>query len=150
MGSESDDQPMGHQSLLWYRKAVNPFEGRADNGTAISAAGRVHMNLQDLVAYGRMHLDGELGTGNFLKSETWQRLHTPVTDDYAYGWVVSQSLAGQSPVIWHNGSNTLWYALLLLSPEKNTVLAFVTNVGKIQKAEKAFIEAAKHIFDKLE
>ena len=149
MGSAPDDQPMGHNSMLWNRKAVNPFEGRADNGPAISAAGRAHMNLQDLIAYGRMHLDGELGTGNFLKIETWQRLHKPVIDDYAYGWVISKSLVGQDPVIWHNGSNTLWYALLILSPEMNTVLAFVTNVGRVQKAERAFIQAAKQIFDKL-
>ena len=72
------------------------------------------------------------------------------TLDYAYGWVVSKSLVGQDPVIWHNGSNTLWYALLMLSPEKNTVLAFVTNVGRVQKAERAFIQAAKQIFDRLD
>ena len=108
------------------------------------------MNLQDLTAYGRMHLDGELGTGHFLKTETWQRLHQPVTEDYAYGWVVSKDLAGQSRLIWHNGSNTLWYALLMLNPDMNTVLTFVTNVGKVQRAEKAFIQAAEQIFAMLD
>lgn len=144
-GDGPDDQPMGHRALLWYRKAVNPFEGRADNGPVISAAGRAHMNLQDLVAYGRMHLDGERGADSFLKAQTWQRLHRPLMNDYAYGWVnVEHGWAG-GPVIWHNGSNTLWYALLMLIPDKNAVIALVTNDGTGGKAERAFNDAAEQI-----
>ena len=38
--------------------------------------------------------------------------------------------------------NTLWYALMLL-PAKNTVLAFATNDGAIEEAEKAFVGLAR-------
>lgn len=48
-------------------------------------------------------------------------------------------------MIWHNGSNGLWYTLLILLPGTKTVLAFVTNDGAIKLAEKSFLEAAKEI-----
>ena len=149
-GDGPDDQPMGHYSLFRYRKPVNPFEGRADNGPVISAAGRAHMNLHDFVKYGRQHLDGELGINQFLKTDTWQKLHKPIINDDAYGCSKTVRECASGPVIWHNGSNTMWYALLMLIPEKNAVLAFVTNNGAIRKAEQAFTQAAKQIVDQLD
>jgi hypothetical protein len=48
-------------------------------------------------------------------------------------------------VTLHNGSNTLWYALLLLVPARNSVLAFATNDGAIRRAENAFGELAREL-----
>ncbi|MDE0348468.1 MAG: hypothetical protein OXM56_01985, partial [Gammaproteobacteria bacterium] len=48
-------------------------------------------------------------------------------------------------VLWHNGSNTLWYALLMLLPARNTVLAFATNDGAIRVAETAFVKLAREL-----
>ena len=45
-------------------------------------------------------------------------------------------------MIWHNGSNTMWYALLILLPVWNMVLAFATNDGAVRRAETAFGELA--------
>ena len=149
-GHGPDDQPMGHYDIWWYRTPANPFKGRADNGPVLSAAGRAHMNLHDLVTYGRKHLEGELGLDHFLNTDTWQRLHKPIMNDYAYGWVNTVRDWAGGPVIWHNGSNTMWYALLMLIPEKNAVFAFVTNNGAIRKAEKAFVQAAQQISSQLD
>lgn len=145
VGEGPDDEPMGHFTVLGFRKPANPFKGRADNGPVMSAAGRAHMNLRDLLAYGRLHLDGELGTADFLKTETWRRLHHASENDYAYGWANKEQDWAGGPVIWHDGSNRMWYALLMLVPHKNIVLAFVTNNGAIKKAEKAFTLAAEQI-----
>ena len=49
------------------------------------------------------------------------------------------------PVLWHNGSNTMWYALLVLVPSRSTVLAFATNDGAIRRAETAFSALAKEL-----
>ena len=48
-------------------------------------------------------------------------------------------------MLWHNGSNTLWYPLLMLLPGRNTVLAFATNEGAIQTAEAAFVELVREL-----
>ena len=48
-------------------------------------------------------------------------------------------------MLWHNGSNTMWYALLILVPPRNMVLAFATNDGAIRRAETAFGELAREL-----
>ena len=60
-------------------------------------------------------------------------------------------VSGRSPSdgapmrFWHNGSNNLWYALLMLLPSSNTVPAFVTNDGAIEAADLAFVELAENL-----
>ena len=101
------------------------------------------MTILDLARYGAAHLDGESAVSpTLLPHAAWERLHAPVLNDYARGWVrYERDWAGGS-VLWHNGSNTLWYALLMLLPAKNTVLAFATNEGAARAAETAFVELA--------
>jgi hypothetical protein len=40
-------------------------------------------------------------------------------------------------VYWHNGSNTMWYALVVFIPGKNMVVAVTSNDGDIKQAESA-------------
>jgi hypothetical protein len=40
-------------------------------------------------------------------------------------------------VYWHNGSNTMWYALVVFIPGKNMVVAVTANNGDIKAAESA-------------
>ena len=146
-GDAPNQEPIGHRVLLrWFRLRMDPFETRADNSPVMAPAGAVHMTILDLARYGTAHLDGESAPSpTLLPHAAWERLHTPVRDDYARGWVrVERDWAGGS-VLWHNGSNTLWYALLMLLPARNTVLAFATNEGAIQAAETAFVELAREL-----
>ena len=46
-------------------------------------------------------------------------------------------------VYWHNGSNTMWYALVVFIPEKNMVVAVTSNDGDIEQAEAAAWEIVK-------
>ena len=101
-------------------------------------AGAVHMSLGNLCKYAMEHLRGELGAGKLLTAETYKRLHTPRLQDYACGWVVKQP-THEIPctVYWHNGSNTMWYALVVFIPDKNMVVAVTSNDGDIKAAESA-------------
>ncbi len=142
-GDKPNQEPLGHMKLLWFRFAVDPFEATADNTPVMAPAGGVHLSIRDLARYGAVHLKGANGAAtSLLPQESWERLHTPFLEDYAYGWVRYQREWAGGPLIWHNGSNTLWYALLMLLPAKNTVLAFATNDGAIEEAEKAFLGLA--------
>ena len=147
-GEYPDQEPVGHQVLWGFRFPVDPFETRADNTPLIAPAGTVHMKIGDLAQYGAAHLQGEYGTEDepvLLTRSSWQRLHTPFLDDYASGWLVDERDWAGGAVIWHNGSNTLWYALLMLLPSSNTVLAFATNDGAIEAADRAFVELAEDL-----
>ena len=142
-GDAPDQEPIGHQVALGIRLGMDPFEERADNSPVMAPAGAAHMTILDLARYGAAHLEGEsVPSPALLPPAAWERLHTPVLDDYARGWVRYERDWAGGPVLWHNGSNTFWYALLMLLPAKNTVLAFATNEGSMRAAETAFVELA--------
>jgi len=146
-GEHPGQEPVGHLILPnGTRVPVDPFERRADNSPLIAPAGTVHMTIGDLARYGAFHLDGEYGDDPVLLSRSsWRRLHTPFLNGYARGWVRYERDWAGGPVIWHNGSNTLWYALLMLLPAKNMTLAFVTNDGALEAADTAFYELAQEL-----
>ncbi len=149
-GEYADREPVGHAVLqlgsVRVRVPIDPFESRADNSPLIAPAGTVHMTIGDLARYGATHLDGEYGTDPVLLPQpSWQRLHDPFLDDYARGWVRQERDWAGGSLIWHNGSNTYWYALLMLLPASNMTLAFVTNDGDIEAANAAFAELAQEL-----
>jgi len=132
---EKLEQPRGHRKLFGFTFAAGHQE---DNTPIMGPAGSVHLSLRDLAIFANEHLQGELGNGSFLKADTFKLLHTPVLQRYAYGWVVSsRKHLGVGPVIWHNGSNTMWYALLVFMPDINAVVAVTTNDGSIEKSKES-------------
>jgi hypothetical protein len=78
------------------------------------------------------------GTGKLLAADTCKRLHTPELDNFACGWVKKEP-ADEIPytMYWHNGSNTMWYALVVFIPGKNMTVAVTSNDGDIAGAESA-------------
>lgn len=107
------------------------------------------MSLLDLLIYGKEHMEGEQNEISLLKTDTWKLLHKPVLNNYGCGWISQEKIWANGRILWHNGSNTMWYALLILAPEKNAVMAFATNDGAVQKAEKAFFLSAEEIASSL-
>jgi CubicO group peptidase (beta-lactamase class C family) len=138
---ETLPQPRGHR---FYLGAKIPVSDETDNSPIMAPAASAHMSLSDLSTYAAEHLQGQLGNGKLLSAETYQRLHTPKLNNYAYGWIKkepSQDLP--YAVYWHNGSNTLWYALVVFIPEKKMVVAVTSNDGDIEKAEAAAWDIVK-------
>jgi hypothetical protein len=88
------------------------------------------------------------GTSALLKPETLAKLHASPAgvkvsgsmEDYAMGWVrLKRGWAGGT-ALWHNGSNTMWYIVMWLAPDKNFSVVAVTNLAG-KDAEKACDEA---------
>ena len=140
-------QPRGHLSQDGKKMAPvipGPF---GDNLAMLGPAGTVHMSISDLGRWGMEHLRGELGAGTLLETETFQRLHRSQGDNYAYGWVDDEPewVHGRH-TIWHNGSNTMWYALVAFVPDDDIGLAVATN-GSIQSS--SFVhEVVTALFDR--
>lgn len=130
-GAPTGDVPFGHRKMGPFKFPMNANEDPADNPPWMAAAGTLHMTLDDLLRYGQAHLDAGASEGALLSPATFARLHQPALRDYAYGWIVqTQDIDGQSvPILWHNGSNTLWYALLVLLPEQDSMFVIATNDG---------------------
>jgi len=138
------DQPRGHRKgLFGVKKSVGT---EFDNTPIMGPAGIIHMSLLDLAKYTNDHMLGVKGKGLLLKADTYKRLHTPELESYAYGWVVFDErewLPG--PVIWHNGTNTAWFALTVFMPELNTVVSLASNDGDYLTSEKAAFKIVKEV-----
>ncbi|WP_226669264.1 serine hydrolase domain-containing protein [Microbulbifer aggregans] len=139
-------QPWGHKKLFGFTKS-----GKDDNTPIIGPAGTIHLSLNDLALYADEHLQGIQGRSSFLKRESFQRLHHPNLNSYAYGWVIGPpEELGVGTAHWHNGSNTMWYALLVILPDINAAIAITSNDGNFKVAEYSAWEIVKRLAKPLE
>jgi CubicO group peptidase (beta-lactamase class C family) len=116
------DQPWGHTRKL---TTIQPLQ--SDNPPAIAPGGRVHCSLDDLARFTIFHMQRG---GGLLKPETLVKLHTPPAgSDYACGWVVLKRGWAGGNALTHNGSNTMWYVVMWLAPEKNFSVIAATNIA---------------------
>lgn len=137
----STPQPWGHKFQDQKPEPVPPGRGD-DNPAAIAPAGTVHCSLRDLAHYAAFHIAGALGKGTLLKAESFQKLHQPIPgQEYALGWgVVKRGWAG-GKALTHAGSNTMFYTVIWMAPEKEFAVVISTNIGG-DEAAKACDEAA--------
>jgi CubicO group peptidase (beta-lactamase class C family) len=131
------DQPWGHKKSLLSGLEPVPPGLRADNPLAISPAGAVHCSVGDLAKYAAFHMAGERGESPLLKAESFKKLHTalPDNDDYALGWMVLDRPWADGRALMHNGSNTMFYVVVWMAPEKNCAVIVASNVGADQASE---------------
>ncbi len=121
------DQPWGHQIREGKPNPVAPGP-LADNPPAIGPAGTVHACLADWGRYIALHLQEREGT-ELLTAAGIRNLHTPREgEEYAMGWIVAQRGWG-GRVLTHAGSNTLWYCVAWLAPEKGFAVLATCNQG---------------------
>jgi CubicO group peptidase (beta-lactamase class C family) len=90
------------------------------------------MSIADLARWGQEHLRGERGRDGLVKAATFKLLHTPPAGDYAMGWV--SQMKGDQRVIWHNGSNTLWYAIVAFNAAADKGVALISNGSMTARA----------------
>lgn len=133
------DQPWGHERALLGLKPIAPGP-QADNPPAIGPGGTVHCSLRDWARFVSLQLPRALDDKSLITPQTLRRLHQrPEAGNYAMGWVhADRSWGGH--VAMHNGSNTLWFAVVWIAPERNFALLACTNVGG-DRAEKALDDA---------
>jgi len=143
------DQPWGHTKGTTGIKPVSPGPG-ADNPLAISPANAVHCSLTDLAKYAAFHMAGERGESKLLKAETFKKLHQPVGDDYALGWIVLERKWAGGRALMHNGSNTMFYVVVWMAPAKNCAVIVATNIGVDEAAAGCDEAAGKLIREYLE
>jgi hypothetical protein len=120
---------VGHAQGLLQLRAYPPGGAVTDNPAVLGPAGRVHISLSDLLVYGGVHRDRT----SYLQPAGWDMLHTPpFGGDYAMGLVRRSDGS-----LWHNGSNTLFYAELLIDPAGGGVAAAAANSGALERVQPA-------------
>lgn len=114
--------PKGHKRSFLRLRPKERDDIASDNPRWLGPAGTIHMSLNDMLTYGRAHLKAARGAlPNFLTPQSSARMQAPVSKEYGLGWVI------QNDRFWHNGSNTMWYAVLTVDPISDTVFAATQN-----------------------
>lgn len=117
-------QPRGHRLQGGHWQPLLPENPYADNPAALGPAGTIHMSLASLAKYAQVHLEGELIAGDFLSPASFAKLHQPIgKNGYALGWFVDNG------ALFHDGSNTYWYAKVGLDVGQQIAAIAVTNAG---------------------
>lgn len=137
-------QPFGH---VLRAGALTPVElgPGDDNPPAISPAGRAHASLRDWGRFAALHLAGARGEAVEAPFEgvSFATLHRPHLESYAMGWVVSAPGWCRGPLLWHNGSNTMWYCEVGLFPDEGLAVLVATNTahGSTREASAGILRA---------
>lgn len=138
------DNVRGHNTKTGRSMKPGP---QADNPPSLGPAGTVHCTIDDLARFAAMHLRGARGENTgYLPVEAFTLLHAPPTEpkgaNYACGWVVREQKQFGGTTIWHNGSNTMWYAEVLIVPGRDVAVVVACNAAD-DGSQKAVKEAIR-------
>jgi CubicO group peptidase (beta-lactamase class C family) len=123
-------QPWGHNRE---GKAIPP-DLNADNPAAIGPAATVHASLPDWAKFARIHLVGEkqgwvINGRKQLSAAAFKKLHTPLGDSYALGWIATERAWAGGTALTHSGTNTFFFVVNWLSLSKGRGVLVATNQG---------------------
>lgn len=128
-GPPPEGSPTGHKGAPGGWRVMPPEKGSADNPPTLGPAGTVHCSLESWANFARAHLRGARGQGSgYLSPAAWSRLHTP-QGKFALGWAVTRRDWAGGRALTHSGSNTMWYAVIWIAPNRNRAYLAVTNAG---------------------
>lgn len=124
----SVDQPYGHIKSFFKVTPVDP-EPKGDNPPAIAPAGAVHCSVLDFAKYALFHLGR--ADEKILTSESFERLHRSIPGkEYGRGWIVTKRNWAKGKALTHAGSNTMFYALIWIAPERDFAAVAMCNYGE--------------------
>lgn len=139
-GAEGEvDQPWGHTLR---KDEARPSQ--RDNAEALGPAGRVHVTVADWSRFVLAFSDAAVaGDEPWIDEATRERLLEPRLDSYACGWVVVERDWAGGRAVWHNGSNTYWYALTWLAPARDRAYFVAVNAagGDVRARAQSVIDA---------
>lgn len=114
-------------------KSINDPPRKSDDGVPMvySAAGNVHMSLQDWARFCLDQLAGGRGKGALLTPASYRMMQTAQPGSGAgLDWGVQPSIAGRrGPALVHGGSDGNWLAWAVLLPKSNAGLLVIANAA---------------------
>lgn len=132
------DVPFGHTAKPSIRNAFSGLLGTAgkadwtpvqiDNAPAMGPAGSAHATLNDWAKFTLVFADPKGNERLNISADVWKKLlESEAKDGYAGGWIVTERSWAGGRAYTHAGSNTTWYCVVFVAPEKNVCLLAATN-----------------------
>lgn len=136
------EQPWPHS---WKKDQPSPGP-YVDNPPVIGPAGTVHMNIRDFAKFGAFLVSNR---PELFSKKTFDFMYAPpASGDYSMGLVYLEREWAGGNAIFHNGSNTLNFAVMWLSPKKRFGVVAATNCGGTV-AERALDDVAALVIREL-
>jgi len=120
--NNSTDQPWGHHKKVWKWWSSDAYYDET-----IGPAGRVHCSIADWAKFLSLQLMEE---NSILDKKYLNKLIEPEpvgSRFYAAGWSVAEHAWAKGITLDHNGSNEIWYALVLVAPKVDRAFLVATN-----------------------
>ncbi len=118
--------PWGHRKAWGITRPVDPQRRDSDNPPWLGPAGTLHMSLRDLHRWAEVLRRACAGEPAPISEASCAEMIVPVAGDYAMG-LTTQTMGSGARFIWHNGSNSQWYAITGFSPEHGISIAVTLN-----------------------
>ena len=154
------DAPLGHAANKDGKVQAFLAGPWGDNPPIIGPAGTVHMSVLDFATWaGWNATEGRIGPP-VVKPETVAKLQrkivdmppkpdapvgTPSSGGYGLGWGTVSLPFSPEPFVFHGGSNNMNLAYILLQPNKQLGLVFMTNISG-PKANDALMAIAEALY----
>ncbi len=122
-------QPVGHTHG---RVAA----ARDANPDFFAPAGNIFLSLDDWALFCIDQMNGSNGHGALLKPETYALMQTIQSNDpVSMGWFILDDIDGfPGPVLYHEGSDGNWFAIVALFPKTGVGMLVAANAGKSMDA----------------
>ena len=153
------DAPIGYQ-IDGEAITPMPWGPPADVPPVVGPAGAAHMSVLDFARWAGWNAGGGKRGPALVKPETLDRIRrahistgkipnprpgTPQEGEYAMGWGLVKFDWTPTPVLTHNGSNSMNFAKILVDRDKDLGVVVVTNFPEKQ-AEAAASEAQETLY----
>jgi D-alanyl-D-alanine carboxypeptidase len=119
-GAPPDPNAWGHRSVSGKPLPMDPANPGADNPLALGPAGTAHMTVADNGRWVQAMIGG--GPEGWLGADSLSRLTTTTetAPAYAPGWITlpASPFGRLGATIAHEGSNAMWHAIVVASPER--------------------------------
>jgi CubicO group peptidase (beta-lactamase class C family) len=123
-------QPVGHRD-------GRVADARDANPDFFAPAGNIFLSLDDWALFCIDQMKGSNGHGALLKPETYALMQTSQSNEpVSMGWFILDEIDGiPGPVLYHEGSDGNWFAIVALLPQKGAGVLVATNAGKSMDAD---------------
>lgn len=149
------DVPFGHTAKPSLRNVFSGLLGKEvqadwhpvqiDNAPVMGPAGSVHTTLSDWAKFTLVFADPKGNERLNISADVWKKLlESEVKDGYAGGWIITERSWARGRVYTHAGSNTTWYCVVFVAPEKKLCLLAATNAysaAAISACDEALVSA---------
>jgi CubicO group peptidase (beta-lactamase class C family) len=131
-----------------------------DAPAVIGPAGTAHLSILDFARWAGWQVAEGRRAPALVKPETMRKLHTPMIEigtipgsgpgramsgGYALGWGVVKVPFRPTPVLTHNGSNSMNFAMIMLDPRVDVGVVIATNCAT-KGADPACLALAEELF----